>query len=242
VRGRLPSAHSSVRVGTSTPPSLFSSQATPPPSALWDNNTSFSLLRLCIPFTIMSAPPIDEPLTRKVVSSTYHEYKKDTEDLAGWLSWTSQQCGYTLTLEPKAPLPKAPRLKGKARKAAKFNTPKVQPGEHPQCAIEVAQFVEMAHAIEISNRNSKSRQRCKQSSTGSYCPERTSPGGSKVDTTITEATGDTPISLASWTKPATFCGPWCLGKLLCQNTSRYRTYLLDSWLKKPICSTISSSR
>jgi len=90
----------------------------------------------------MSTLPNDEPLTRKSLSSTYHEYKKDTEYLAGWLSWTSQQCGYTLILEPKTP-----RLKCRARKAAKLSTPKTQLVEQPQYTIKVTQFVEMAHAI-----------------------------------------------------------------------------------------------
>lgn len=92
-------------------------------------------------------PPIDDgPINRRSLTSTYREYKKDTEYIAGWLAWTSQRCGYTVSLKQKEEQ-KTPRLKGKARKAAKAKTTIPKLNSEPLYTIKVSEFVAMARSI-----------------------------------------------------------------------------------------------
>jgi hypothetical protein len=86
----------------------------------------------------------DDVLNRKSLSSTYRNYKKDTEYIAGWLACTSKQCVYTRADPEPEPQQQAPRKRGKARKTTK-QAPKVD--AKVQYAIQIAEFVKMAQPI-----------------------------------------------------------------------------------------------
>ncbi|KAI8963497.1 hypothetical protein F5Y11DRAFT_356297 [Daldinia sp. FL1419] len=95
--------------------------------------------------------------------STYQQYKKDTETIAGWLVLNSQACGYqvggrnsnrnsnptgNVATSNQANTSAGKRLKGKARKEARQESTKPSCGStQPQCPITVAEFGRMAKAI-----------------------------------------------------------------------------------------------
>ncbi|KAI1760162.1 hypothetical protein GGR53DRAFT_96820 [Hypoxylon sp. FL1150] len=85
-------------------------------------------------------------------TSTYRQYKEDTETIAGWLAHQSRKCGYQPPEAPPAVPDKPPssRLKGKARKQARNAAVKpttTQMQSKPKYSVNVADFNRMAQAI-----------------------------------------------------------------------------------------------
>ncbi|KAK7921303.1 hypothetical protein PG985_009325 [Apiospora marii] len=76
--------------------------------------------------------------------TTYKQYKKDTEYIAGWLAENATKCGFKLQNTPTT----SGRLKGKARKQA------WEAGiKRPQYTVKISEFVSMAKFI--ANLNAK---------------------------------------------------------------------------------------
>ncbi|KAK8862609.1 hypothetical protein PGQ11_008844 [Apiospora arundinis] len=72
------------------------------------------------------------------ILTTYRQYKRDTESVAGWLAENAVQCGFMLA---GAVTDSGPRLKGKARKQAR--AAKAQ----ATYTVKVSEFIEMADTI-----------------------------------------------------------------------------------------------
>ncbi|KAK6825364.1 hypothetical protein PG987_012858 [Apiospora arundinis] len=72
------------------------------------------------------------------ILTTYRQYKRDTESVAGWLAKNAVQCGFMLA---GAVTDSGPRLKGKARKQAR--AAKAQ----ATYTVKVSEFIEMADTI-----------------------------------------------------------------------------------------------
>jgi hypothetical protein len=53
-------------------------------------NISYSSRYLTSSLITMSSSTEDDILNRKLLASTYRDYRKDTEYIAGWLAWTSK--------------------------------------------------------------------------------------------------------------------------------------------------------
>ncbi|KAI4640813.1 hypothetical protein J4E93_008406 [Alternaria ventricosa] len=97
----------------------------------------------------MGQPAGDDVLNRKSLSLMYRNYKKETEYIAGWLAWTSQQCGYLRTaMEAET---QAPRKRGKAGKARKPAKQQSKNDTKVQYAINVSEFKGMAEHIASFN-------------------------------------------------------------------------------------------
>lgn len=91
------------------------------------------------------------------LSSSYQQYKQDTDAIAAWLASTARRCGYPVDLLQPAsakdqPPPRSRRLKGKARKQAKAagkssNQAPEQTTKGPSYIIAINDFVTLAEFI-----------------------------------------------------------------------------------------------
>lgn len=81
------------------------------------------------------------------LTSTYREYKKDTDSIAAWLASTAKAAGYTMdTAVSGSPKPPDGRLKGKARKEAKKQAS--TPAQNvPKYIISISDFTKLASFI-----------------------------------------------------------------------------------------------
>ncbi|KAK7948066.1 uncharacterized protein PG986_008952 [Apiospora aurea] len=78
--------------------------------------------------------------------ATHHQYKLDTEFIAGWLVKNATKCGFKLP-DTATPTPSGPRLKGKARKQARETMKDGSHSTNPNCKIKVSDIVMMATTI-----------------------------------------------------------------------------------------------
>ncbi|KAK8039381.1 hypothetical protein PG993_007792 [Apiospora rasikravindrae] len=74
--------------------------------------------------------------------ATHHQYKLDTEFVAGWLVENATKCGFKLA-DTATPTPSGPRLKGKARKQAR----EAMNSTNLKRKIKVSEIVKMATTI-----------------------------------------------------------------------------------------------
>lgn len=90
------------------------------------------------------------------ITSSYIQYKADTNTVASWLATTAKNCGYASDLlqqnnQKQQPNQPSQRLKGKARKqareAAKELGGNTTQQKLPTCTIPVQEFVSLAEYI-----------------------------------------------------------------------------------------------
>ncbi|KAE8354727.1 hypothetical protein BDV28DRAFT_130402 [Aspergillus coremiiformis] len=85
------------------------------------------------------------------LTSSYLQYKEDTNSVASWLATTAKKCGYPVNSSSAAGTPTG-RLKGKARKAAKAQKASTTPSSRqPTYTIAIKDFVNLAELIASYN-------------------------------------------------------------------------------------------
>ncbi len=87
-----------------------------------------------------------------VLYSRYLEYKRDTDSIASWLASTAKAAGFDATRLGGASAQSEPnsggkRLKGKARKEEKKDTPRIDPAASPKYKIRIADFATLAEFL-----------------------------------------------------------------------------------------------